>query len=329
MIGTIPAAPGAKTAHVPVMVESVLAALAPRDGGIYVDGTFGAGGYSRALLDTAKCDVVAIDRDPDVVDRAAGLVARYAGRLDLIKGRFGELDELLTRHGVGPVDGVALDLGVSSMQLDEAERGFSFRNDGPLDMRMEKAGETAANVVNGATEETLARIFRDYGEERRARRVAKAIIRSRAERPITRTLQLADIVRPAVGGQRHGEIDPATRTFQALRIFVNDELGELASGLRAAEAALKPHGRLAVVTFHSLEDRVVKSFLRVRSDAAPRPSRHLPDHGERRPASFHLLHRRAMPPTEREIAANPRARSARLRAAERTDAPPFPRETVE
>ena len=311
-------------AHSPVMLDQVLAAIAPRDGAIYVDGTFGAGGYSRAILDSARCRVCGIDRDPAVAPAAAALGRRYGGRFLFLAGRFGEMDALLAARGIAAVDGVALDIGVSSMQLDSPGRGFSFRADGPLDMRMSSAGRSAAEVVNEESERSLARIIRDYGEERRARRVARAIVEARRHAPITRTAELAGIVRRAVGqgaGGRDG-IDAATRSFQAIRVYVNDELGELARGLGAAETVLRPGGRLAVVTFHSLEDRAVKRFLVERSAARPRPSRHAPDMpAGGAPARFRLLGRRAIRPQAGEVAANPRARSARLRAAERIAAP--------
>ena len=305
--------------HVPVMVTEVVQALAPRDGALYVDGTFGAGGYTLALLEAARCKVCGIDRDPQAIARGADLAARHPGRLELINGRFGDMERLLTARGVTQVDGVALDIGVSSPQIDEPARGFSFRYDGPLDMRMGDDGPTAADVVNGADEATLADIIERYGEERFARRIARAIVAARAAGPITRTAQLAEIIRGVVRRTADG-IDPATRTFQALRIYVNDEIGELQRGLAAAERLLAPGGRLAVVSFHSLEDREVKSFLRRRSGDAG-VSRHLPTPGKQRAPSFALLTRRAVRPGEAEIATNPRARSARLRAAERTAAP--------
>ena len=306
--------------HVPVMAGQVLAALAPRPGAIYVDGTFGAGGMTLALLDAAPCTVWAIDRDPDAVGRARALAERHRGRLMVLHGCFGVMDELLRGHGVEAVDGIALDVGVSSMQLDEPARGFSFSKDGPLDMRMDRTGASAADLVNGAGEQELADIIFHNGEERRARRVARAIVAARARRPIARTCELADIVRAALPGGRG--IDPATRTFQALRIHVNDELGELDRGLVAAEALLKPEGRLAVICFHSLEDRMVKSFLRARSSAGAGRSRFLPAADRhRRPPSFRLLWRKAMRPTSEEVSRNRRARSARLRAAIRTAAP--------
>jgi 16S rRNA (cytosine1402-N4)-methyltransferase len=309
------------TRHVPVLLREVVTALAPQDGAVFVDGTFGAGGYSTALLGAANCTVWGIDRDPDALADADGLVRRFAGRLKLLAGRFGDMVALLRGAGMSGADGVTLDLGVSSMQLDEAERGFSFRQDGPLDMRMERRGASAADLVNQLDEAALADILHDLGEERRARGVARAIVAARRLAPITRTQQLADIVRRVLRPRRGDEIDPATRTFQALRIAVNDELGELDRGLAAAETLLRPGGRLAVVSFHSLEDRRVKQFLRQRAGEAARPSRHLPAVGVERPPSFRLPSRDALTPQDDEIARNPRARSARLRIALRTAAP--------
>ncbi|HZL59072.1 MAG TPA: 16S rRNA (cytosine(1402)-N(4))-methyltransferase RsmH [Stellaceae bacterium] len=304
--------------HVPVLAAEAVAALNPRDGALYVDATFGAGGYSRALLERARCRVVAIDRDPAAVQAGAALAARYRDRLTLIEGRFSEMESLLRPLGIDAVMGVAIDLGVSSMQLDDAARGFSFRADGPLDMRMERKGDSAADLVNNLAEDDLIRIIRDYGEERFARRVARAILRARQNAPIARTGELAEIVRRAVPVA--GNIHPATRTFQALRIAVNDELGELDRGLSAAERLLMPGGRLAVISFHSLEDRRVKTFLRARSGGEPHATRHLPAVRGREP-SFRLLQRKAVTPNAAEISLNPRARSAKLRAAERTAAP--------
>lgn len=305
--------------HQPVLLTEVVTALAPRDGAIYVDGTFGAGGYSRAILDAANCTVFAIDRDPDAVNGAKPLLERYAGRLHILQGRFGDMAELLSRQGVASVHGVTLDLGVSSMQLDQAERGFSFRFAGPLDMRMEQQGDSAADLVNTMAEQPLADLIFTFGEEKKARRIAKAIIAARALAPITETQQLADIVRRAIGPTPGLRIDPATRTFQALRIAVNDEMGEIDRGLAAAEQVLAPGGRLAVVSFHSLEDRRVKMFLRDRSGTAPRSSRHLPDAGQPQDAHFRLIAAGGIAPGEAETARNPRARSARLRVAERLD----------
>jgi len=307
-------------AHIPVMAAEVLAALDPRDGGIYVDGTFGRGGYSEAILAAAATTVFGIDRDPAAVTFGAELGRRYGGRLRVLQGRFGDMRRLMLGTGVERVDGVALDLGVSSAQLDDAARGFSFRAEGPLDMRMGEGGASAADLVNEADEGELARIIREYGEERQARRIARAIVEARRVRPLLTTTDLADLVRGIVRAEPGG-IDPATRTFMAIRLHVNDELGELQRGLEAAEIILKPGGRLAVVSFHSLEDRIVKSFLTERGGRAARGSRHLPDTRESRAPTFHLARKGVIKPTTHETDVNPRARSARLRAAERTAAP--------
>jgi 16S rRNA (cytosine1402-N4)-methyltransferase len=304
--------------HAPVMVAEVTAALAPRDGDVLVDATYGRGGYTRALLEAAQTRLYAIDRDPEAIAHGAELAALYPGRLTLVEGRFGEMDHLLAARGVPPVDGVALDVGVSSPQLDDAERGFSFRADGPLDMRMEKSGATAADLVNSAPEQELAETIATLGEERHARRVARAICAARREAPIQRTLELAEIIRRVVPRAKDG-IDPATRTFQAIRLRVNDELGELERGLAAAERILRPGGRIAVVSFHSLEDRIVKRFLRARSGGEG-VSRHAPEISGPAP-SFDLEGRKAIEASAAEIARNPRARSARLRIARRTEAP--------
>jgi 16S rRNA (cytosine1402-N4)-methyltransferase len=312
-------------AHIPVLVEAVLAALAPRDDAVYVDATFGAGGYSEALLGAARCRVYGIDRDPDAVARGEALAKKYGGRLTLIAGPFGDMERLLDPFATGPIAGIAFDLGVSSMQLDRPERGFSFRQDGPLDMRMSRAGETAAELIARLSERELAELIRALGEERFAGRVARAIATAQRGRALGTTGGLAEIVRAAIpnfGPRRERGLDPATRTFQALRIAVNDELGELDRGLAAAERLLVPGGRLAVVSFHSLEDGRVKSFLRQRSETA-RGSRHLPPRPGGSAPSFTLLSRRPVRPGEAEIARNPRARSARLRGAERTAAPVF------
>ena len=314
---------GPSPAHIPVLLDAVLAALMPRDGATYVDGTFGAGGYSAALLAAARCRVLGIDRDPEAVRRGAMLASRHPGRLTVIEGRFGDIERLVGGATAGPIAGVALDLGVSSLQLDNAERGFSFRLDGPLDMRMGGAGESAADLVARLSEDELAGLIRALGEERFARRVARAIVTARSRAPIRRTGELAEIVRAAIPTREPG-LDAATRTFQALRIAVNDELGELDRGLAGAERALMPGGRLAVVAFHSLEDARVKTVLRQRSGVGAGASRHVPPLPGTPPPSFRLLSRRAIRPGADEIAGNPRARSARLRAAERTAAAPWP-----
>jgi len=296
--------------HIPVMLSEVLESLAPRDGAHYVDGTFGGGGYASAILEAADCRVLGIDRDPDAIARGQALVERFAGRLTLVQGEFSRMDEFTQE-----TDGVVLDLGVSSFQFDQPARGFSFREDGPLDMRMSLSGMSAADVVNSADERTLTQIIFRLGEEKNARRIARAII---AARPISGTAQLAAIVSQAQGpAALRFAIHPATRTFQALRIHVNDELGELERGLDAALKILKPEGRLVVVSFHSLEDRMVKRFLTERSTTAPRASRHAPSSSDfggapARPANFNLLPRRK--PSAEELANNVRARSATLRA---------------
>jgi 16S rRNA (cytosine1402-N4)-methyltransferase len=300
--------------HVPVLMNEVVDALAPAPGQTIVDGTFGAGGYTRAILATGA-SVTAFDRDPTVKRFTEGLPG---DRFRLIEARFSEMDEVL---GEGVADGVALDLGVSSMQLDQAERGFSFMQDGPLDMRMGASGPTAADLVNQADPAELARIFFVYGEERESRRIARAIAKRREEQPFTRTLELAEFIEKALGGRRGAKIHPATRAFQGLRIAVNEELSELEAGLVAAERVLKAGGRLCVVTFHSLEDRIVKSFLAVRAGRTPAGSRHAPPVRQGPAPSFQLLFNGARGPAEAEVAANPRARSAKLRAAVRTDAP--------
>jgi 16S rRNA (cytosine1402-N4)-methyltransferase len=308
--------------HIPVLADAVLAALAPRDDAVYVDATFGAGGYSEALLGAARCRVFGIDRDPDAVARGRALAEKHGGRLTLITGPFGDMERLLGPFSPGPISGVAFDLGVSSMQLDTAERGFSFRQDGPLDMRMSQEGASAADLIMRLSERELAGLIATLGEERFARRVARAIAAAQRRQPLVTTGDLAEIVRGAIPRREPG-LDSATRTFQALRIAVNDELGELDRGLAAAERLLMPGGRLAVVSFHSLEDARVKTFLRQRSSETPRGSRHLPPRAAGPAPSFKLLSRRPVRPGADETARNPRARSARLRAAERTSAPPF------
>jgi 16S rRNA (cytosine1402-N4)-methyltransferase len=301
------------------MVAEMLDALAVRAGGDYLDATFGAGGCTRAILDAGAGRAFAIDRDPKAAAGARRLAAEDP-RLTVLEGCFGDMADLLAPHGVRRLDGIVLDLGISSMQLGDPSRGFSFAADGPLDMRMSSRGESAADVVNRADAKTLAAILRDYGEEPAAGRIARAIVERRARGPIQRTRELAELVAGVVG-RRGGRIDPATRTFQALRIHVNQELGELERALEAAESLLAPGGRLVVIAFHSLEDRMVKRFLAARGDARPRPSRHAPLPPAAAPAPrWRLLTRRPLRPTEREVAANPRARSARLRAAERLSA---------
>ena len=304
--------------HVPVLLDRVVEWFAVRDGGLYVDGTFGAGGYARAILRTAGARVIGIDRDQTAIARGADLVSQAQGRLELVEERFGELQSVVAESSA---DGIVFDLGVSSMQLDRAERGFSFRLDGPLDMRMGHDGPTAADIVARAPERDLAAIIATLGEERQARAVARAIVKARSEQAVDTTRALANIVARVVH-MRDSAIHPATRTFQALRIFVNEELAELAHGLAAAEHALKPGGRLVVVSFHSLEDRIVKNFLSARG-RAPATSRHQPEVAAA-PPSFRLLTRKPEIPGDAEIAANPRARSAKLRAAERTEAPAIP-----
>lgn len=304
--------------HIPVLGARIAEFLNARDGGTYIDATFGAGGYTRAILGAAKANVIGIDRDQSAIARGADLVESSQGRLTLVEDRFSNLDTVARDCGVETVDGVVLDLGVSSMHLDTAERGFSFRLDGPLDMRMGGAGPSAADVVAAASERDLAGIIFHLGEERHSRGVARAIVKARGEAPVATTAALANIVASAVRA-KPGDIHPATRTFQALRIFVNDELGELVAALAAAERVLRPGGRLVVVSFHSLEDRIVKTFLAARSDTRA-GSRHQPERVHATP-SFFVLTKRPVTPDDAEIARNPRARSAKLRAAERTDAP--------
>jgi 16S rRNA (cytosine1402-N4)-methyltransferase len=307
---------GGLARHIPVLVRRAVHWLGVCSGGLYIDATFGAGGYTRAILETAGARVIGIDRDRTAIAYGAGLVEEMKGRLDLVEDRFSNLFEVVGADDT--VDGIVFDVGVSSMQLDEAARGFSFRLDGPLDMRMGQGGPSAAELVARASARDLAAIIAILGEEHHARAIARAIVKTRAEHPIDSTRALAELVArvaPAYGSAVH----PATRTFQALRIFVNDELGELARGLAAAERVLKPSGRLVVIAFHSLEDRIVKTFLTERS-RAPAASRHRPLAAAPAP-SFRVLTRRPETPDEAEVAANPRARSAKLRAAERTDAP--------
>ena len=312
-----PAAP-----HIPVLLDQVMAALAPIAGNIFVDGTFGAGGYSRALLDYGAAQVIAIDRDAEALAAGAALARASGGRLILVEGVFAELDQIAEAHAAGPVNGVVFDIGVSSMQLDQAARGFSILRDGPLDMRMAQAGPSASDLVNRAGESDLADIIHHFGEDRAARRIARTIVVARAGAPITRTGQLAEIVSGCLPRGRKGRIHPATRTFQALRIAVNDELGQLVRGLEAAESVLAPGGRLVIVSFHSLEDRIVKRYFRIASGQEGQGSRHLP--ARQAPPPRYRRPDRPVRAGAAEIALNPRARSARLRAALRTDAPPLP-----
>jgi 16S rRNA (cytosine1402-N4)-methyltransferase len=303
--------------HIPVLGREAVGLLAPRDGGVYVDATFGAGGYSALILETPDARVIGIDRDRTAIAGGFELVDRADGRLTLVEDRFSNLAEVCAAQGADAVDGVIMDIGISSMQVDQAERGFSFRLDGPLDMRMSQHGPSAADVIAAASETDLAKIIYIFGEERYSRQVAKAIVAARKETPLTTTRALADIIAKVIW-PKPGEIHPATRTFQALRIFVNAELDELHLALGAAERVLKPGGRLAVVSFHSLEDRIVKNFLAERGKAGG-GSRHLPELAQSAP-SFSILTKRPVVAGPDEIAANPRARSAKLRAAARTDA---------
>lgn len=306
------AQPPAGAPHVPVLLAEVLDALAIAPGECHVDATFGAGGYTRAMLDRGA-DVVAFDRDPDAIHGGAALVAEMGGRLTLVQAPFSAMAGELARLGKVPVDGVVMDIGVSSMQLDQAERGFSFQSDGPLDMRMAQEGPSAADFVNDADEAEIADVLDRYGDEPRARRVARAIV---AARPLARTGELAEVVRRALGHRPHDKKDPATRTFQAIRVHINRELEELAAGLAAAEQVLAPGGRLAVVTFHSGEDRMVKRFLRERSGSEPAGSRHRPAVAPLHSPTFDTPER-AVRAGDDEIDRNPRARSATLRAARR------------
>ena len=306
--------------HAPVLLDEVIEALAPKAGDVVIDATFGAGGYTRAILATGA-HVIALDRDPTVQRHADAVTNDFPGQFQLVRTAFSGLSDAFADSGKATLDGAVFDIGVSSMQLDEAERGFSFMRDGPLDMRMARDGESAADIVNTWDHGPLAHILKLYGEERQSGRIATAILRRRVAEPFTRTLDLADVVEKALGGRRGAPTHPATRTFQALRIAVNDELGELTKGLQAAERTLAPGGRLAVVTFHSLEDRIVKAFLTERSGNAPGGSRHAPAAIETRKPSFTLQFKGAREAGEAELAANPRSRSAKLRAAVRTDAP--------
>jgi len=322
----MPPGPGqTQQRHVPVMLDEVLRALGPKADAIYVDGTFGAGGYTRAILEAADCRVVALDRDPAAIAGGQELVAKFVGRLKLVEGRFGVMSEHLASLGLEKVQGVVLDVGVSSMQLDEAERGFSFMREGPLDMRMSQAGQSAADVVNTYSPEMLAKVIFLFGEEPRSRAIAKTIVAQRIVSPIVTTIDLVKAVEKATGPQRAKDrTHPATRTFQALRIYVNAELEELVDALHEAEKILDVGGRLVVVSFHSLEDRIVKRFLAMRSGKTPEVSRHMPGTIKQAQPSFELLFKGHLDPSEEEAEGNPRARSAKLRAASRTAAPVWP-----
>ena len=304
--------------HIPVLGREAVELLAPHAGGIYIDATFGAGGYSQSILNVSGTRVIGIDRDRTAIAEGFGLVDRSEGRLTLVEDRFSNLEDICAAQGAPQVDGIVMDVGVSSMQLDRTERGFSFRNDGPLDMRMGQEGPSAADVVAKASEADLAKIIYIFGEERHSRAVARAIVKVRDETPITTTRVLADIVSRVVHA-KPGEIHPATRTFQGLRIFVNEELDELRAALTASERVLKPDGRLVVVSFHSLEDRIVKNFLTERGKRGG-GSRHLPETEQAAP-SFDILTKRPVTAGKDELSSNPRARSAKLRAAQRTAAP--------
>jgi 16S rRNA (cytosine1402-N4)-methyltransferase len=306
--------------HAPVLLAEVIEALSPQPGDVVIDATFGAGGYTRAILATGA-EVIGLDRDPTVQPHADAVANDFPGKFTLVRTPFSGLADAFAQSGKPRLDGAVFDIGVSSMQLDQAERGFSFMRDGPLDMRMSSEGESAADIVNTYDHGPLAHLIKLYGEERQSGRIATAILRRRLVQPFTRTLDLADVIEKTLGGRRGAPTHPATRTFQALRIAVNDELGELEAGLAAAEATLAPGGRLAVVTFHSLEDRIVKAFFTERSGNAPGGSRHTPVAIETRKPSFTLMFKGAREAGDAECAANPRARSAKLRAGVRTDAP--------
>ncbi len=313
---------GGPVRHILVLLQEVLRALGPRGAERFIDGTFGAGGYTRAILDAADCSVLALDRDPAAIAAGRGLESSYGGRLKLVQTPFSLMEDAALSIGWDRADGVVLDLGVSSMQLDEAERGFSFMRDGPLDMRMSGEGPSAADAVNTLGKDEIANILFELGEERRSRAIAAAIVKDREKAPFERTSQLAGLVERVLGHKPGDPKHPATRTFQALRLYVNGELGELEGALLAAERILRPGGRLAVVSFHSLEDRIVKGFLAGRSGKRPHASRHLPAGPEGPAPTFELKDRHGIEPSEAETGANPRARSARLRWAIRTDAAP-------
>ena len=305
--------------HHPVMLPQIISALAPKDGDHIVDATFGNGGYSREILNQANCFVAGIDRDPDAISRAQVQMQRFSEKFIILEGRFSEIEHLTANTKFSRPDGIVFDLGVCSTQLDEAERGFSFKSDGPLDMRMSKVGESAADIVNSMPEKELADIIFTYGDERASRRIARAISIKREEAPLIKTSELAKIIRSVLPRAKKGQSDPATRTFQALRIYVNNEIGELCDALLASERILQEGGILAVVSFHSLEDRIIKRFFRQRAGYASQPSRHQPVQVNSEP-SFRLLPRKPILPEISEINSNPRARSAKLRVGIRTSA---------
>jgi len=305
--------------HIPVMLQEVVDSLAPQDGQHFVDATFGNGGYSEALLKIADCTVSAFDRDPDAIRRGKPLVKKYNGRLTLIQSAFAELGASFNQDN--QVDGIVFDLGVCSVQLDEAERGFSFRLDGPLDMRMEQTGKDAADIINSYSEKQIANILWQFGEEKASRRIARAIVAARSQAPILRTSQLSHIIHSVMPRPKPGQADSATRSFQALRIYVNQELDQLEQALNASQAALKPGGVLAVVSFHSLEDRIVKQFIKQQSGRSPNPNKYMPQLAEPQKALFSITSAKPTLPSDAEITTNPRARSAKLRVAYRTDEP--------
>lgn len=309
--------------HTPVMLSEVLESLSPQTGKTYVDGTFGAGGYSRAILDKANCTVYGIDRDPDAV-KIGKKLAQENSHFHILEGNFSEMDKLLEAQNITHVDGIVLDLGVSSMQLDHADRGFSFQKEGPLDMRMEKKGETAAYLLNTLSEKEIAHIIWYYGDEPKSRSIARAIVNHRTKTPFENTLDLTKIIHSICKRHPGQKIDPATKTFQAIRIYINKEIESLEQGLVAAERLLKEEGRLVVVSFHSLEDRPVKTFLQLRSGKNPGPSRHqLALTREEKSPTFRLIEKKAVSPTDAEVRRNPRARSAKLRWAIRTSSQPW------